>query len=57
MRSTFLVARPGVRGHHVPVLAVATLGRATRASGYALVAQGRPRLGHGLAVSSRNVRC
>ena len=33
MRSTFLVARPGVRGHRVPVLAVATLGRATRVRG------------------------
>ena len=56
MRNTSLVAWPGVRGHRVPMLAVAMLGRAMRVRGRTLVGQGHPRLGHGLAVSGRSAR-
>jgi hypothetical protein len=57
VHNTVLIARSGVRGHRVPVLAVATLSGATRAHGRTLVGQGRPQPGRGLAVSSRSACC
>ena len=45
VRNMFLVAQPGVRGHRVPVFAVARLSQATCARGHVLVGQSHPRLG------------